>query len=61
MADDPRLFGLHKLHLVKTSMANECTCLLAHMHVRDPVSVGVSCVSLSECIQVCVYMYIWVC
>ena len=41
MADDPTLFGLHKLHLVKTSMANEHTCVLAHRHVHDLVSVGV--------------------
>lgn len=54
MADDLSLFGLHKMHLVKMSIANECACMLAHMHVRDPVYVGVSCVSLSESIQACV-------
>lgn len=41
MADDPTLFGLRKLHLVKMFVENECTCVLAHMHVRDLVSVGV--------------------
>ncbi len=40
MADDPTLFGLHKLHLVKMSMAKNA-CVLAHMHVCDLVSVGV--------------------
>ena len=59
MADDPTLFGLHKLHLVKMSM---CRCVLAHMHVCDLVSVGVRVyphLKVYKC--VCVYMYIWVC
>ena len=50
MADDPSLFGLHKVHLVKMSIASESTCVGTHM-----------CVSPSESIQACVRMYIWAC
>lgn len=61
MADDPTLFGLHKLHLVKMSIANECMCVGSgthHMHVRDLVSVGVCvypCLKVYKCVCICTF------
>lgn len=61
MADDPTLFGLHKLHLVKMSMANMCTCVSAHVCVCAwPCFCRCACVSPSESVCVCVYVHLGV-